>query len=78
LGDATRKPAQVRVSSVVGRWQNMPVQIGRVEDRDLNRVVVRSGAAGDSRCRAKQTGLADRFKKRAASGGTHGFSNIKI
>ena len=78
LGGATRESAQVRVSCVIGRGQNVPVQIGSVKDRDLNDVAFECGGrARDWRRCAKQTGLPDRFKKRAASGGTHCFSNIK-
>ena len=32
LGDATREAAEVRVSCVIARGQNVPVQIGRVQD----------------------------------------------
>jgi hypothetical protein len=32
LSDATREPAEIRVSLVIGGGQNVPVQIGRVKD----------------------------------------------
>ena len=32
LSDATRESAEIRVSLVIGGGQNVPVQIGRVED----------------------------------------------
>ncbi len=32
LGDATREPAEVRISCVIARGQNVSVEIGRVED----------------------------------------------
>ena len=79
LRDAARKAPEVRVSRVIARRQNVSVQIGRVENRDLNRVAVRPGdGARDGRCSAKQTRLPDRFKKRAPSGGTHLHRHISI
>jgi hypothetical protein len=32
LGDATREPAEISVSLVIARGQNVPMQIGRVQD----------------------------------------------
>jgi len=40
LGDAAREAAKVRISCVIARGQNVSVEIGRVEDRDLNGVWV--------------------------------------
>ena len=89
LSDATRESAEIDISCIIAGRENVSVQIGRVQDRDLNRVACRAGAgrrrviqgsrrARNSRRRAKQTGLPDRFKKGAASGGTHLHRHINI
>ena len=44
LGDATREATEARISCVITRGQNVSVEIGRVENRDLNRVACRAGA----------------------------------
>jgi len=89
LGDATREAAEVRISCVIARGQNVSVEVGRVKDRDLNRGACRAGAGRrrviqgsrrtrNSRRRAKQTGSSDRLKERAPSGGTHLDRHINI
>src|SRR3989442_12702371 len=66
LRHAARETAEVRVSGVIARRQNMSMQIGRVENRDLNRVVVRcGGCACNSGGGAQKDGLTDRVEETA-------------
>ena len=71
LRSAARDPAEVAVPEIIARRQDMSVEIGRVNDRDLNRFTVRGDGAGESRRGAKQTRAANCFEERAARGGTH-------
>ena len=40
LSGATRKSAKIRISCIIGCGENVPVQIGRMKDRDLDRVLI--------------------------------------
>ena len=46
LCDAARQSAQIGISGVIARRQNVPVQIGRVQDRNANRVSVQRFSCG--------------------------------
>lgn len=71
---AAREAAEVWISRVICRRQNISVQIGGVEDRDLNDVTAQCArGACDVWRRVKQSGAADGFDKCAASGGPHVF-----
>src|SRR5262249_59735759 len=82
LSEAAGETAEVGGSCIIGRRQDVPVNIGGMEDRDLNEVACRAGAkrrrvarfhsrACDVRRGAIQTGAADGFEKCAATGGSH-------
>src|SRR4029077_3745934 len=72
LGRASGKTAKVCVSSVITRRQDVSVEIGCVNDRDLDDVIAgRASRARDVRRSAKQPRLPNRFEERAPSGGTH-------
>ena len=64
LRSATRQPAAIRISVVIGGWQNMAVEVRRVQDRDANRVgVERRSSARQSWNRAEQSRPAGEFQK---------------
>jgi len=71
LGCAARKATQICIPSIIGRGQNVSVQVGCVNDGDPDSVFVqRDRGSRDRRRGAKQTGLPDCFEKAAPSGGT--------
>ena len=70
LRHAARQSAAIWVSVVVGRRQNMTVQIRRVQDRNTNRVgIERRSSARERRNGADQSRLADEFQEFPASPG---------
>ena len=78
LCHAARESTQVGISCVIARRQDVPMQIGCVQDRDPNCLSDRSAHRPRNVWRGvKQSGLPNRFKKCSASGGTHVFELSK-
>ena len=68
LRGATRQSTAIWISGVVRRWQNMTVQIRRVQDRNTNRVgIERRSSTRERRDGANQSRLAGEFQKFPAS-----------
>ena len=68
LRRATRQSAAIWISVVVGGWQDMTVQVRRVQDRNTNRVgIERSSSTRERRDGANQSRLAGEFQKFPAS-----------
>jgi len=68
LPRTTRQSAAIWISVVVGRWQNMTVQIRRVQDRNTNCVGIEGRRSiCERRDGANQSRLAGEFQKFPAS-----------
>ena len=65
---ATRQSAPTWISVVVGGWQDMPVQVRRVQDRNTKRVgIERSSGLRKRRDSAEQSRLAGEFQELSPS-----------
>jgi hypothetical protein len=64
LRRATRQSAAIWISFVIRRWQNVTVQVRRVQDRNTNRVGIEGGSGtGESWNSADQSHLTGEFQK---------------